>query len=157
MHGVDPHHGAAVTVEAATPEHLRLLLDDVPGFEIAHDLRVAPGYLEFDGALAHSLAAIENGVPARWWTAGPRLHPQRRDRQRGRPDLAIGAPAARRGCATHRLTRPQSLRNSIPSPNALGPATRVADHQQPISPMIAKNIQECSDYRPATSPQRMPV
>lgn len=68
MHGVDPHHGAAVTVEAVTPEHLRLLLDDVPGFESAYDLRVAPGYLEFDGALAHSLAALENGVPARWWT-----------------------------------------------------------------------------------------
>jgi hypothetical protein len=31
MHGVDPHHSAAVTVDAATPEHLRLLLDDVPG------------------------------------------------------------------------------------------------------------------------------
>ena len=68
MHGVDPHLSAAVTVEAATPEHLRLLLDDVPGFESAYDLRVAPGYLEFDGALAHSLAALENGVPARWWT-----------------------------------------------------------------------------------------
>ena len=32
----------AVTIEAATPEHLRLLLDDVPGFERAYDLRVAP-------------------------------------------------------------------------------------------------------------------
>ena len=27
----------AVTIEAATPEHLRLLLDDVPGFERAYD------------------------------------------------------------------------------------------------------------------------
>jgi RimJ/RimL family protein N-acetyltransferase len=58
----------AVTIEAATPEHLRLLLDDVPGFERAYDLRVAPGYMEFDGAIASCLAALEDGMPARWWT-----------------------------------------------------------------------------------------
>jgi [ribosomal protein S5]-alanine N-acetyltransferase len=60
--------GAALTVEAATPAHLRLLLDDVPGFEKSYDLRVVPGYLEFDGALASSLDALEAGVPAQWWT-----------------------------------------------------------------------------------------
>jgi RimJ/RimL family protein N-acetyltransferase len=60
--------GAAVTVEVATPEHLRLLLDDVPGFENAYDLRVVPGYLEFDGALANALAALEGGMPAQWST-----------------------------------------------------------------------------------------
>jgi len=58
----------AVTIEAATPEHLRLLLDDVPGFERAYDLRVAPAYMEFDGAIASCLAALEDGMPARWWT-----------------------------------------------------------------------------------------
>lgn len=58
----------AVTVEAATAEQLRLLLEDVPGFESAYELRVAPGYLEFDGALAACLTALENGMPARWWT-----------------------------------------------------------------------------------------
>lgn len=68
MRGADAEPGTDVTVEAATPAHLRLLLDDVPGFESAYDLRVAPGYLEFDDALANSLAALEDGMPARWWT-----------------------------------------------------------------------------------------
>lgn len=27
-----------------------------------------PGYLEFDGALASSLDALEAGMPAQWWT-----------------------------------------------------------------------------------------
>jgi hypothetical protein len=58
----------AVTIEAATPEHLRLLLDDVPGFVRAYDLRVAPGYMEFDRAIAGCLAALEDGRPARWRT-----------------------------------------------------------------------------------------
>ena len=60
--------GAEVEVEVATPEHLRLLLDDVPGFESAFGLRVAPGYMEFDGALANALAALESGMPAQWAT-----------------------------------------------------------------------------------------
>ena len=89
---------AAVTVEAATAEHLRLLLDDVPGFEDSYNLRVAPGYLEFDGALASALEALDAGMPAQWRThlfvhtadralilhgcpEDPRLHPHRRDRQ----------------------------------------------------------------------------
>jgi ribosomal-protein-alanine N-acetyltransferase len=68
MHGAHPERLAAVTVEVATPAHLRLLLDDVAGFESAYGLRVVPGYLEFDGALAAALAALEDGMPARWWT-----------------------------------------------------------------------------------------
>jgi [ribosomal protein S5]-alanine N-acetyltransferase len=60
--------GVAVAVEVATPEHLRLLIDDVPGFESSYDLRVVPGYLEFDGALANALAALEDGMPAQWST-----------------------------------------------------------------------------------------
>lgn len=68
MRAVGSERGAAVTIEAATPAHLRLLLSDVPGFESSYALRVAPGYLEFDGALASSLAALEDGMPARWWT-----------------------------------------------------------------------------------------
>lgn len=68
MRGVHSGRSPAVTVEVATPAHLRLLLDDVPGFESAYGLRVVPGYLEFDGALASCLAALEDGMPARWWT-----------------------------------------------------------------------------------------
>ena len=68
MRAVGSERGAAVTIEAATPAQLRLLLSDVPAFESSYDLRVAPGYLEFDGALASSLAALEDGMPARWWT-----------------------------------------------------------------------------------------
>jgi RimJ/RimL family protein N-acetyltransferase len=68
MRGVDTEPGAAVTVEVATPAHLRLLLGDVPGFESAYGLRVVPGYLEFDGALAHALAALEEGMPPQWAT-----------------------------------------------------------------------------------------
>ena len=59
MRAVGSERGAAVTIEAATPAQLRLLLSDVPAFESSYDLRVAPGYLEFDGALASSLAALE--------------------------------------------------------------------------------------------------
>jgi RimJ/RimL family protein N-acetyltransferase len=57
-----------LTVEPATPAQLALLLRDVPGFESAYDLRVVPEYLEFDGALESSLAALEDGMPAQWWT-----------------------------------------------------------------------------------------
>ena len=68
MRGAGSERGDAVTIEAATPAHLRLLLSDVPGFESTYDLRVAPGYLEFDGALANALASLEGGMPARWST-----------------------------------------------------------------------------------------
>ena len=68
MPAVRTDRGDAVTIEVATPEHLRLLLNDVPGFESSYDLRVAPGYLEFDGALDNALAALEDGMPAHWAT-----------------------------------------------------------------------------------------
>jgi hypothetical protein len=68
VRGAGSGRSAAVTVEVARPAHLRLLLDDVPGFEDTYGLRVAPAYLEFDDALANLLAALDKGMPARWWT-----------------------------------------------------------------------------------------
>jgi [ribosomal protein S5]-alanine N-acetyltransferase len=68
MRGAEPDLRDAVTIEVATPAHLRLLLDDVAGFESTYDLRVAADYLTFDGALASALAALEDGMPARWAT-----------------------------------------------------------------------------------------
>lgn len=46
----------------------RLLRDDVPGFTAATGLAVAAGYLDFPGALDRLVAALESGIPPRWWS-----------------------------------------------------------------------------------------
>ncbi|MDG4832241.1 GNAT family protein [Solwaraspora sp. WMMD1047] len=46
----------------------RLLRDDVRGFTSVTGLAVAEGYLDFPGALDRLVAALESGMPPRWWS-----------------------------------------------------------------------------------------
>jgi [ribosomal protein S5]-alanine N-acetyltransferase len=59
---------ARLRVEPATADHLRALIAGDDTFAERFELRVAPGYLEFDGVLERMLADLDAGADPAWNT-----------------------------------------------------------------------------------------
>ena len=59
---------ARLRVEPATAEHLRALIAGDDAFAERFGLRVAPGYLEFDGVLERMLTDLDGGADPAWNT-----------------------------------------------------------------------------------------
>jgi ribosomal-protein-alanine N-acetyltransferase len=57
---------ARLRVEPATADHLRALMAGDDTFAERFELRVAPGYLEFDGVLERMLADLDAGADPAW-------------------------------------------------------------------------------------------